>query len=128
MIRRPPRSTRTDTLFPYTTLFRSTDEESKSKILGLEGRQVEQALIPNAKLPERDQQECRDGDGAHPADPARLQPDPPAALRQHIRRAKQRRSERAEPDPVQAARSCPPRGSRGATQHNAPRQGKQVPT
>src|SRR3546814_8997286 len=26
MIRRPPRSTRTDTLFPYTTLFRSDDE------------------------------------------------------------------------------------------------------
>src|SRR3546814_6042726 len=25
MVRRPPRSTRTDTLFPYTTLFRSTD-------------------------------------------------------------------------------------------------------
>src|SRR3546814_20815321 len=25
MIRRPPRSTRTDTLFPYTTLFRSLD-------------------------------------------------------------------------------------------------------
>src|SRR3546814_13931116 len=25
MIRRPPRSTRTDTLFPYTTLFRSYD-------------------------------------------------------------------------------------------------------
>src|SRR3546814_7825001 len=32
MIRRPPRSTRTDTLFPYTTLFRSfgyTSEELK---------------------------------------------------------------------------------------------------
>src|SRR3546814_1385338 len=27
MIRRPPRSTRTDTLFPYTTLFRSVREE-----------------------------------------------------------------------------------------------------
>src|SRR3546814_19542145 len=27
MIRRPPRSTRTDTLFPYTTLFRSLDAE-----------------------------------------------------------------------------------------------------
>src|SRR3546814_4010985 len=27
MIRRPPRSTRTDTLFPYTTLFRSRGEE-----------------------------------------------------------------------------------------------------
>src|SRR3546814_9947619 len=26
MIRRPPRSTRTDTLFPYTTLFRSRPE------------------------------------------------------------------------------------------------------
>src|SRR3546814_15964385 len=26
MIRRPPRSTRTDTLFPYTTLFRSVDK------------------------------------------------------------------------------------------------------
>src|SRR3546814_5204438 len=26
MIRRPPRSTRTDTLFPYTTLFRSRQE------------------------------------------------------------------------------------------------------
>src|SRR3546814_2742981 len=28
MIRRPPRSTRTDTLFPYTTLFRSRAETS----------------------------------------------------------------------------------------------------
>src|SRR3546814_20834570 len=28
MIRRPPRSTRTDTLFPYTTLFRSADSTS----------------------------------------------------------------------------------------------------
>src|SRR3546814_9689898 len=30
MIRRPPRSTRTDTLFPYTTLFRSFGRESVS--------------------------------------------------------------------------------------------------
>src|SRR3546814_447784 len=28
MIRRPPRSTRTDTLFPYTTLFRSSEVEA----------------------------------------------------------------------------------------------------
>src|SRR3546814_16078052 len=28
MIRRPPRSTRTDTLFPYTTLFRSLADEA----------------------------------------------------------------------------------------------------
>src|SRR3546814_6499071 len=30
MIRRPPRSTRTDTLFPYTTLFRSRGRTSAS--------------------------------------------------------------------------------------------------
>src|SRR3546814_18531636 len=30
MIRRPPRSTRTDTLFPYTTLFRSIILEEES--------------------------------------------------------------------------------------------------
>src|SRR3546814_17298268 len=30
MIRRPPRSTRTDTLFPYTTLFRSSSTASTS--------------------------------------------------------------------------------------------------
>src|SRR3546814_14471698 len=29
MIRRPPRSTRTDTLFPYTTLFRSAGGEQQ---------------------------------------------------------------------------------------------------
>src|SRR3546814_6378226 len=31
MIRRPPRSTRTDTLFPYTTLFRSTPTRRRTK-------------------------------------------------------------------------------------------------
>src|SRR3546814_15628567 len=33
MIRRPPRSTRTDTLFPYTTLFRSRPEWLKGLVL-----------------------------------------------------------------------------------------------
>src|SRR3546814_3130369 len=33
MIRRPPRSTRTDTLFPYTTLFRSLPIEQLKKHL-----------------------------------------------------------------------------------------------
>src|SRR3546814_15964413 len=35
MIRRPPRSTRTDTLFPYTTLFRSTPDEDVTASLAL---------------------------------------------------------------------------------------------
>src|SRR3546814_14033168 len=34
MMRRPPRSTRTDTLFPYTTLFRSVVDEVDSGIGG----------------------------------------------------------------------------------------------
>src|SRR3546814_1431848 len=39
MIRRPPRSTRTDTLFPYTTLFRSRlgSEEAAERFLDLIG-------------------------------------------------------------------------------------------
>src|SRR3546814_8707282 len=32
MIRRPPRSTRTDTLFPYTTLFRSPHQAARPQI------------------------------------------------------------------------------------------------
>src|SRR3546814_16418512 len=36
MIRRPPRSTRTDTLFPYTTLFRSP-ETVRQRDLALHG-------------------------------------------------------------------------------------------
>src|SRR3546814_20908219 len=39
MIRRPPRSTRTDTLFPYTTLFRSTERLLEC----LQGRRVDVA-------------------------------------------------------------------------------------
>src|SRR3546814_13039547 len=35
MIRRPPRSTRTDTLFPYTTLFRSAPLQALSLFAGL---------------------------------------------------------------------------------------------
>src|SRR3546814_2077444 len=34
MIRRPPRSTRTDTLFPYTTLFRSGRKQQVDLMIG----------------------------------------------------------------------------------------------
>src|SRR3546814_14286326 len=37
MIRRPPRSTRTDTLFPYTTLFRSKTWVTPSSRTGCRG-------------------------------------------------------------------------------------------
>src|SRR3546814_14336787 len=32
MLRRPPRSTRTDTLFPYTSLFRSVDDTARHQM------------------------------------------------------------------------------------------------
>src|SRR3546814_4135875 len=41
MIRRPPRSTRTDTLFPYTTLFRSRRHRLRRTVL----RAAEQADV-----------------------------------------------------------------------------------
>src|SRR3546814_8487013 len=37
MIRRPPRSTRTDTLFPYTTLFRSRRSRGRSRVRAARG-------------------------------------------------------------------------------------------
>src|SRR3546814_17522854 len=41
MIRRPPRSTRTDTLFPYTTLFRSDDD-----IIGRRQSMTRKSILP----------------------------------------------------------------------------------
>src|SRR3546814_14769498 len=38
MIRRPPRSTRTDTLFPYTTLFRSREGPRRLRVPRRHGR------------------------------------------------------------------------------------------
>src|SRR3546814_13847219 len=42
MIRRPPRSTRTDTLFPYTTLFRS--QRGRDEIAVIRHRIVDQPV------------------------------------------------------------------------------------
>src|SRR3546814_7096557 len=52
MIRRPPRSTRTDTLFPYTTLFRSVDRRvsptlsSRARISTGGSRSVRRKTMP----------------------------------------------------------------------------------
>src|SRR3546814_18239587 len=47
MIRRPPRSTRTDTLFPDTTLFRSVSAAVKAALAraGVSGEAVEQIVM-----------------------------------------------------------------------------------
>src|SRR3546814_9359219 len=60
MIRRPPRSTRTDTLFPYTTLFRS-EPLRLGQALRVRVVRAEHHLVPadgvddvgDASLPER---------------------------------------------------------------------------
>src|SRR3546814_1850665 len=49
MIRRPPRSTRTDTLFPYTTLFRSTAYEINAQpgdVAAVDDTRVSAAPVP----------------------------------------------------------------------------------
>src|SRR3546814_9690957 len=51
MVRRPPRSTRTDTLFPYTTLFRSADARRIQAPPGAAGGQaVDPQLRPRPAL------------------------------------------------------------------------------
>src|SRR3546814_6764982 len=49
MIRRPPRSTRTDTLFPYTTLFRSL--ERATALEDVIGTPCDYAMLPDRPLP-----------------------------------------------------------------------------
>src|SRR3546814_7122275 len=75
MIRRPPRSTRTDTLFPYTTLFRSAvaahvechdaEQDDRKDIapgfLRLEGREHDQHDNEGGEVVEVDGGEPRDG-------------------------------------------------------------------
>src|SRR3546814_15370033 len=48
MIRRPPRSTRTDTLFPYTTLFRSYRPGDRTHFLP--ARQLDLAALVDLRL------------------------------------------------------------------------------
>src|SRR3546814_6542948 len=52
MIRRPPRSTRTDTLFPYTTLFRSAAPLGGERdIAGADRRADQEAVGRNSRTP-----------------------------------------------------------------------------
>src|SRR3546814_2451697 len=57
MIRRPPRSTRTDTLFPYTTLFRSdappADRHRLRSLHCARPRCLELRLLPGRAFPAR---------------------------------------------------------------------------
>src|SRR3546814_13959198 len=56
MIRRPPRSTRTDTLFPYTTLFRSLElvADHADVVVGVRPRRMPRQLrdLPGREVAE----------------------------------------------------------------------------
>src|SRR3546814_20995595 len=109
MIRRPPRSTRTDTLFPYTTLFRSLragDRTGCRRLAGqgLEGRQVRQPAVPQDR-PQL-QPGLRDGwQGLHRRGRRdrrdRRHRSGPRAPAGHLRRP-----HRAQPDPRKTPRAA----------------------
>src|SRR3546814_9102180 len=60
MIRRPPRSTRTDTLFPYTTLFRSAVLD-RSQFAEHPGPHRDRAADPRGLCGRRGQRAARGG-------------------------------------------------------------------
>src|SRR3546814_15332157 len=65
MIRRPPRSTRTDTLFPYTTLFRSEVNVAPHEVFSREGDDLLATLevsMPDAILGTETTIEALDGE------------------------------------------------------------------
>src|SRR3546814_11843580 len=58
MIRRPPRSTRTDTLFPYTTLFRSSLRDAVTSVATHRSSAKLPALQAQAFVPRGAHIEC----------------------------------------------------------------------
>src|SRR3546814_5081491 len=81
MIRRPPRSTRTDTLFPYTTLFRS--------------RRAPQLMVHEIGEPAEEQADRRDA-GDIIVDPERRKLLSPAEIEDSENRSDEAAVERSE--------------------------------
>src|SRR3546814_5053113 len=80
MNRRPPRSTRTDTLFPYTTLFRSLRQSARGEGAGQHGHDGEEPRTRSADrvagpaAPARDRNQNLEGRVAVPRPPAMARP------------------------------------------------------
>src|SRR3546814_11258590 len=121
MIRRPPRSTRTDTLFPYTTLFRSQHAQVGGQPQR-RGREAGDALErevpqpPEAELAASRQPRLalvRDR-GLAEADPAEQSFHEPVPLAQLPQRSQRARRQQAEIAGVRGARGLRQK-SEGAT-------------
>src|SRR3546814_5948632 len=91
MIRRPPRSTRTDTLFPYTTLFRSSCclEALRRAPGGKEGAAADGEALGLGGEPGVLRRGRREAGGA--VDRIARHPQPVARIVRRVARAEQRR-------------------------------------
>src|SRR3546814_6723544 len=76
MIRRPPRSTRTDTLFPYTTLFRSQPAQEE------QAEEPEPERAPDPPAQEKPRERQPEGDPDQPSEQA-VQVFPPERSEEH---------------------------------------------
>src|SRR3546814_3022013 len=71
MIRRPPRSTRTDTLFPYTTLFRSVRQygfrarSDRAEVAQVGRQEIERIVHPSGQRVAQDRPVEQIGDAAN---------------------------------------------------------------
>src|SRR3546814_6019598 len=61
MIRRPPRSTRTDTLFPYTTLFRSWPARGRQDDLAADRELIAEVVNVHAHIDTGDHHPAAEG-------------------------------------------------------------------
>src|SRR3546814_17137122 len=62
MLRRPPRSTRTDTLFPYTTLFRSDLRCARAQVIAAVADALQVAVADDAGIGRPEPMAWRVGD------------------------------------------------------------------
>src|SRR3546814_5221748 len=85
MIRRPPRSTRTDTLFPYTTLFRSKSAAASSSC------KIQPYVRRRGRLGKPTDRDI--GDAGFGNGPDGVQPHASARLRRHAPRSEEHTSE-----------------------------------
>src|SRR3546814_17122382 len=96
MIRRPPRSTRTDTLFPYTTLFRSLAQGIRLDEVGVDQKNA-QILLGGDRHREIDGRGClafRRQSAGHQNGVAERVPDIPALAQHHALDQAERSEER----------------------------------
>src|SRR3546814_11375420 len=127
MIRRPPRSTRTDTLFPYTTRFRSGDvlAEIETDKATMEVEAVDECVLGKILVPEgtdavpvnqviavlREDAEDASAISANPQDKTLAQPDakPDAMPHEPAQETRNPAARPAPPPPTEA----PPEDPRG---------------